>query len=102
MLILILKIIKVVGGILLLSYGVISYLAKRKSVKLRNEPSYMIWRTTYCPKKIIIEDESKETSAYISEVKTLNKLIDLMILNVIILFTTILIGVIFQEFIVPK
>lgn len=83
---------------LLISFGVLLYITRKLSVKLKNEPDYLIWRSTYIPKKLILKEDIEVNKLYNIKVKRLNKMIDLLIFNIILLFVFLIIAVVIQEF----
>lgn len=62
----------IILSVLLISYGILLYLVRRLSVKLRNLPSYKVWHIAYFPEKIELRGNSKENVSFNLEAKRLN------------------------------
>ena len=80
---------------------ILRYLAIRLSVKLKNEPRYMISRTTYIPKKLILKENTIKNKVYNKNVRLLNNMIDYIIILLIICPFVILTLILYTNYILP-
>lgn len=91
-------VISILAFILMITFIALLNFTIRLSVKIKNEPDYLMWRSTYIPKKLVLKEDIEINKLYNIKVKRLNKMIDLLIINLLIMFVFIFIAVVVQEF----